>query len=97
MAPAERVLKGLKQKLRDFCLSHGSDAASRLPHSVIVKRASVPPESQEHGVTHRHDYLEVWLIIEQPSETNKTHVALAGAFSQLLFDCVHARVFLPLA
>lgn len=97
MAPTERVLKGLKQKLRDFCLSHGSDAVSRLPHSVIVKRASEPPESQEHGVTHRHGCLEVWLIMEQPSETDKTHVALVGAFSQLLFDYVHARVFLPLA
>ena len=63
-----------------------------LPHSVIVKRASVPPEIQEDGVTHRYDYLEVWLMMEQHSETNKTHVALVDTFSQCLLDCVHAMV-----
>lgn len=65
---------------------------SRLPPSVIIKSASVPPETQEDGVTHRYDYLEMWLMMEQPSETNKTHVALVDTFSQLLLDCVHPVV-----
>ena len=64
---------------------------SFLPPSVIIKSTSVPPEIQEDGVTHRYDYLEVWLMMEQPSEANKTHIALVDTFSQLL-DCIHAVV-----